>query len=83
MLSDGRFRGDTFVIRHATVRVRWRHDDGGEAIISAKIENASEAGARLRFDQMIPVRSYVSCNDESLGIRGTGSVRYCRFANGK
>jgi hypothetical protein len=66
-----------------TVRVLWRHDDGEEGIISAKIENASEAGAKLRFDQMLPVRSYVSCNDESLGLRGTGSVRYCRFAKGK
>lgn len=66
-----------------TVRVLWRDGDGGEGILTAKVDNISEAGIRLRLDQKIPVRSYVSCNDEALGISGTGPVRYCRFAKGK
>lgn len=65
------------------LRVLWRDGDGGERILNAKIGDASAMGARLRIDEMIPVRSYVSCNDEKLRIRGTASVRYCRFVKGK
>jgi hypothetical protein len=65
------------------LRILWRDGDGREEMLNAAIENASEAGARLRLDKMIPVRSFVACNNELLGIRGTGSVRYCRYAKGK
>lgn len=66
-----------------TLRVLWRDGEGDERIGNAKIQNASVMGARLLLDEMIPVRSCVSCDDEALHIRGTASVRYCRFRNGK
>ena len=40
-------------------------------------------GVKLRVDEKIPVRSYVACNDVSLGIVGRASVRYCNFSKGK
>ena len=49
----------------------------------AQIENVSRLGAQLRVAKKIPVRSYVTCNDEKLGIRGRASVRYCNFVKGK
>ena len=52
-------------------------------VSQAQIVNVSASGAQLRLDEKIPVRSYVTCNDERLGIRGRPSVRYCNFAKGK
>src|SRR5262249_11568075 len=66
-----------------TIRIIWQDGTGLERICNAQLVNISKNGMQLRVDQKIPVRAYVSCNDETLRIRGTGSVRYCNFAKGK
>jgi hypothetical protein len=66
-----------------TMRILWRDADGRERILNARVGDASATGVRLQLDERIPVRSYISCNDEACGIRGTGSVRYCAFVRGK
>lgn len=87
--DDSNFKRRVVSRRHlrypvkGTLRVLWRDGEGHEGVLAAKIENASESGVRLRFDRQIAVRSYVTCNDVSLGINGTGSVRYCRYSKGK
>jgi PilZ domain len=73
-------------LRHptnGTLRVLLPDDDLGERVIDAKIENASEDGARLRTDERIPVQSSVSFSCEALGVTGTALVRYCRLVRGK
>jgi hypothetical protein len=66
-----------------TLRIIWQDGAGRERICNAHLVNISVQGVQVRVDEKIPLRSYVSCNDERLGIRGTGSVRYCDFAKGK
>ena len=71
--------------RHAVtgmVRIMWE-DNGHEAIANAQIVDASVSGMRLRVDSKIPLRSFVTCNDQTLGICGRGSVRYCNLVKGK
>jgi hypothetical protein len=65
------------------MRILWRDEQGRERVLNARVGDASTAGVRLQLDERIPVRSYISCNDEACGIRGTGSVRYCTFVKGK
>jgi hypothetical protein len=48
-----------------------------------KLVDVSVMGIRLRTDDPIPVRSYLICNDQRLGISGRGSVRHCAFRKGK
>lgn len=66
-----------------TLRVLWLDGERGERIFNAKIANASVMGAKLRFDEMMPVGSNLSCDGETLRLRGAASVRYCRFVKGK
>ena len=71
--------------RHAVtgmVRIMWENN-GHEAIANAEILDASMSGMRLRVDSQIPLRSFVTCNDHTLGICGRGSVRYCNLVKGK
>ena len=73
-------------VRHArsgALRVLWEDSAGREKISNAQLKNVSVHGAQLQVDEQIPVRTSVSCNDVKLGITGRGSVRYCKFANGK
>jgi hypothetical protein len=65
------------------LRIIWRDEQDRERVGNAQLVNISEYGMRLTVDEKIPLRSYISCNDEMLHIRGTGSVRYCNFAKGK
>jgi hypothetical protein len=65
------------------IRILWEDSEGRERVSNATIANASANGAKLRVDEKIPVRSYVACNDVSLGIVGRASVRYCIFSKGK
>jgi PilZ domain len=76
-------RRDTRTAVNGTLRILWEDSAGKERISQAQIVNVSASGAQLRLDEKIPVRSYVTCNDERLGIRGRASVRYCNFAKGK
>jgi hypothetical protein len=64
------------------VRIMWENN-GHEAIANAQIVDASVSGMRLRVDSKIPLRSFVTCNDHTLGICGRGSVRYCNLVKGK
>jgi c-di-GMP-related signal transduction protein len=73
-------------VRHArsgNLRVLWADAGGREKISNAQLRNISAHGAQLQVEEQIPVRTHVSCNDLKLGISGRGSVRYCKFANGK
>jgi hypothetical protein len=65
------------------IRILWEDSDGRERVSHATIVNISASGVKLRLDERIPVRSYVACNDVSLGIVGRASVRYCNFSKGK
>jgi hypothetical protein len=65
------------------IRILWEDSDGRERVSNAIVVNASTNGVKLRIDEKISVRSYVACNDVSLGIVGRASVRYCIFSKGK
>ena len=65
------------------LRILWEDSAGKERISEAQIVNVSRLGAQLRVAEKIPERSYVTCNDEKLGIRGRASVRYCNLVKGK
>jgi hypothetical protein len=65
------------------LRILWNDSTGRERVSNAKVIDVSAAGLKLALDEAVPVRSYVTCNDELLGIRGTGSVRYCIFVRGR
>jgi hypothetical protein len=62
---------------NGTLRILWEDTAGNERISQAQIINISRSGAQLRVAEKIPLRSYVVCNDEKLGIQGRASVRYC------
>jgi len=76
-------RRDARTAVNGTLRILWEDSAGKERISQAQIVNASVWGAQLRLNEKIPVRSYVTCNDTKLGIRGRASVRYCNFVKGK
>jgi hypothetical protein len=76
-------RHDTRTTVKGTLRILWEDSAGTERISQAQIVNVSASGAQLRMNEKIPVRSYVTCNDVKLGIRGRASVRYCNFVKGK
>src|ERR1700694_717785 len=76
-------RRDPRAAVNGTLRILWEDGAGRERISQAQIVNVSASGAQLRLNEKIPVRSYVTCNDTKLGIRGRASVRYCNFAKGK
>lgn len=61
----------------------WEDEAGHERVSNGRLVNASLSGIQVLVDEKIPVRSYVSCNEIKLGIRGRGSVRYCNFRKGK
>ena len=65
------------------LRILWEDGEGSERVSNGRIINISVEGIQVLVDDKIPVRSYVSCNDSKLGIRGRGSVRYCNFRKGK
>lgn len=59
------------------IRVLWQPPSGGEQIANAKLVDVSENGLRIIVDHMIPVGSYIICNEPTRKISGRGSVRYC------
>jgi hypothetical protein len=63
--------------------ILWEDSQRRERVTYAKLLDLSVTGAKLLVDEVIPVRSYVSCNDQTLGVHGTASVRYCIFTKGK
>lgn len=65
------------------LRILWEDGSGKERISQAQIVDVSVSGARLRLLENIPIRSYVTCNDTKLGIRGRATVRYSNFVKGK
>src|SRR5438093_1209497 len=65
------------------LRILWEDSDGREVISKAQIVDVSVSGMKLRVEDKIPVRTYISCNEPRLGVCGRGSVRYCNFAKGK
>jgi hypothetical protein len=67
----------------APLRVLWHDGNGRERVSNAKLVDVSVAGLKLRLDEPIPVRSLLLCNDQRLGIRGSGAVRYCVMVKGK
>ena len=69
--------------RSGALRILWEDGMGHERISEAKVVDVSDSGMRVRLDEKIPMRSYVTCNDLRLGICGRGSVRYCAFSKGR
>ena len=65
------------------IRVLWQDANGHERVTNAKVVDVSVSGLKLRVDDPIPVRSLLLCNDQRLGIRGSGAVRYCLMNKGK
>ena len=65
------------------IRLLWEDGDGRERVTNAMVVNTSANGVKVRVDEQIPVRSYIACNDQALGIAGRASVRYCIFSKGK
>ena len=76
-------RRETRYPLNGTLRILWEDSDGREVISKAQIVDVSVSGLKLRLEDKIPVRTYISCNEPRLGVRGRGSVRYCHFAKGK
>ena len=76
-------RRDSRTAVNGTLRILWEDSAGKERISQAQVVNVSRLGAQLRVTEKIPVRSYVTCNDKKLGIRGRASARYCNFVKGK
>src|SRR5882724_2507478 len=69
--------------KQGLVRILWEDEQGRERMSNAMIVNVSANGMKLRVDEKIPVRSYVTCNEAVLGVAGRASVRYCVFSKGK
>src|SRR5512133_3485594 len=65
------------------LHVLFQDSSGRERVCNAKIVDVSVSGVRLRMDDRIPERSFLTCNDRKLGISGRGVVRYCIFVKGK
>jgi hypothetical protein len=59
------------------MRILWEDTAGRERVSDGEILDISPAGIKLRVRESIPVRSYMTFNEATLGIRGRGSVRYC------
>ncbi len=76
-------RRHTRHLRDGMIRILWEDNDGRERVSNARVVNVSANGLKLRMDENISVRSYVVCNEVSLGIVGRASVRYCIFNKGK
>jgi EAL and modified HD-GYP domain-containing signal transduction protein len=73
-------------VRHSAtgeLRLLWEDRAGGEAVIQARLMNASVEGLQLLIPDKIPISSSVSCHDTKLGISGRGRVRYCNYVKGK
>src|SRR5260221_600816 len=65
------------------LRVLWQDADGRERVCAAELVNISSKGLRIRVDIQMAPRTYVTVNDQEIGISGRGSVRYCRYEKGK
>ena len=65
------------------LRVLWQDADGRERVCAAELVNISLKGLRIRVDIQMAPRTYVTVNDQEIGISGRGSVRYCRYEKGK
>jgi PilZ domain-containing protein len=66
-----------------SLRILWEDAEGREHVSRASLVDISPSGIGLRSDEAIPLRSPISCNDETLGIRGRGTVRHCTYVKGK
>ena len=65
------------------LRVLWHEAEGREQVCSAELVDISVNGLRMRVDRQMAPHTYVTVNDLGIGISGRGSVRYCRYENGK
>ena len=83
LVSKGELRRKTRHLLDGALRILWEDSDGREVISRAQIVDVSVWGLKLRVEDKIPARTYISCNEPRLGVRGRGSVRYCHFSKGK
>ena len=65
------------------MRVLWRDASGRDRVSTGNLMDVSVSGIRLRLDDQIPARTYLTCNEPKLGIAGSGCVRYSQFVRGK
>jgi hypothetical protein len=83
LVRKGDLRRETRHPLQGSLRILWENSDGREMISRAQVVDVSPSGLKLRLEEKIPIRTYVSCNEPKLGLCGRGSVRYCHFAKGK
>ena len=83
LVRKGDLRRETRHPLQGSLRILWENSDGRERISRAQVVDVSPSGLKLRLEEKIPIRTYVSCNEPKLGLCGRGSVRYCHFAKGK
>ena len=83
LVRKGDLRRETRHPVQGTLRILWENSDGREVISRAQVVDVSPSGLKLRLEDKIPIRTYISCNEPKLGLCGRGSVRYCHFAKGK
>lgn len=65
------------------LRVLWHDPEGGERVCAAELVDVSVNGLKIRVDTQMAARTYVTVNEQAIGITGRGSVRYCRYEKGK
>jgi hypothetical protein len=73
-------------VRHpimGKVRILREDADGQGRVCAAELVDISIRGMRILVDIQMTPRTYVTVNDQKMGVMGRGSVRYCRFEKGK
>ena len=66
-----------------TFRVLWENADGQTQVCMASLVDVSTKGMKILVDKQMATQTYVTINDQTHGIMGRGSVRYCRYQKGK
>jgi len=65
------------------IRVLWEDPEGRHGMERADLVDVSSHGMKIRVENRLAPRTYVSVNDRGIGVMGRGCVRYCRFEKGK
>jgi hypothetical protein len=68
---------------NSVIRLLWYDGEGSERMSDARVVEVSVSGLKLRLEHALPVRSFIVCNDQKVGVSGGGTVRYCIMHRGK
>jgi len=66
------------ILVDSRVELSWTNEAGAPCYTRGKVVDASESGIRVEVGERIPLRTRLQIKAPSLGIHGTGSVRFCR-----